>query len=55
MKFMKVRYTHLAFAKICTALDVNPDCSSMDLWNSFTVVDAIELITESIDALKPKS
>lgn len=46
---------HLAFPKISTALDVNLDCSSMDLWNSFTVVDEIELITESIDALKSKS
>lgn len=40
---------------IPVSFDVNPDCSGIDLWNSFTIVDAIELIADSFDALKSKT
>lgn len=35
--------------------DTNPDCSIMDLWKSSTIADAIVLITEAVDVLKPQT
>jgi transposase-like protein/uncharacterized protein CbrC (UPF0167 family) len=55
IKCIKATYTRLTFGRIRAALDANPDCSIMDLWKSFTIADAIVLIAEAVDALKPET
>lgn len=47
-------YILLNFAMIHAVLDLSSDCS-MDLWNSFTIEDAIQLIVESSDGIMPET
>lgn len=46
IKCVKVMYTYLTFVRINAKLDANLDCSIMDLWNSFTIVDSTKLNVE---------
>lgn len=55
IKGIKTTYTCLTFRRIRAALDASSDCSIMDLWKSSTAADAIVLITQAADALKPQT
>lgn len=55
IKGIKTTYTRLTFRRIHAALDASSDCSIMDLWKSSTAADAIVLITQAADALKPQT
>lgn len=52
---IKATYTRLTLGSVYAALEANPDCSIMDIWNSFTITDAILFIAEAVDTLKPKT
>lgn len=47
-------YICFTFVKVSIVLSVNQDCILFSLWNSFAFAESIELIVESVNALKPE-
>uniref|UniRef100_A0A5S6Q769 DDE-1 domain-containing protein n=1 Tax=Trichuris muris TaxID=70415 RepID=A0A5S6Q769_TRIMR len=55
MRCVKAAYTRLTFGKIRDALYANPHLSVMESWKTFTMADAIALIAEAVQAIKPST
>ncbi|KAK7020757.1 hypothetical protein SK128_010423 [Halocaridina rubra] len=41
--------------RLCAEVDAKPDCSIGDLLKSFSIVDAVEFLAETLDALKQET
>uniref|UniRef100_A0A5S6Q437 DDE-1 domain-containing protein n=2 Tax=Trichuris muris TaxID=70415 RepID=A0A5S6Q437_TRIMR len=54
-KCVKAAYVRLTFARIRDAIDANPQMSVMESWKNFTIADAIALIAEAVQTVKPET
>uniref|UniRef100_A0A5S6QMN1 DDE-1 domain-containing protein n=1 Tax=Trichuris muris TaxID=70415 RepID=A0A5S6QMN1_TRIMR len=55
IKSIKATYTRLVFGKLCDTLHANPDCDLTGLWKRFSIADAIALIPEAVQEIKPRT
>lgn len=53
IKCVKAVYTRLAFTRIRTGLDADPNCNVTKLWKEFNIADAIIIISDAVDSVKP--
>lgn len=54
IRCFKATYNHLSFRRICPSLDANQETSIMSFWKDFTIVAAIMLTAETVEAVQPE-